>query len=64
MTLTPRQAQVLEYVAAGYQNHEIAAEIGVSKSAVRQCVARLSQKLDGRNRAGLVARAFRAGILR
>jgi DNA-binding CsgD family transcriptional regulator len=49
--LTPRQAEVLELIAAGYTNHEIAIEHWVTEHSVKSLVTeiylRLGLHIDG-----------------
>jgi DNA-binding NarL/FixJ family response regulator len=55
--LTDREHEVLEQVAAGRSNHEIAALLHLSEKTVRNNVATILAKLAVRDRAALVARA-------
>jgi PAS domain-containing protein len=51
--LTDRQTAILELVAAGRENKEIAFELGISEQAVKEHVSRLLQLLAVSNRAAL-----------
>jgi DNA-binding CsgD family transcriptional regulator len=51
--LTDRQTAILELVAAGRENKEIAFELGISEQAVKEHVSRLLQRLAAPNRAAL-----------
>jgi DNA-binding CsgD family transcriptional regulator len=53
--LTPRQVEVLELVARGKTNKEIAAVLGRSEGTVEVHVTNLLRKYGASNRAGLVA---------
>ncbi len=53
--LTPRQVEVLELVARGKTNKEIAAALGRSEGTVEVHVTNLLRKYGASNRAGLVA---------
>jgi DNA-binding CsgD family transcriptional regulator len=53
--LTPRQVEVLELVAQGKTNKEIAAALGRSEGTVEVHVTNLLRKYGASNRAGLVA---------
>ena len=55
--LTDRQALVLDLVAAGKENKEIAFELCVSEQAVKDHVSRLLDLLSVSNRAGLGGKA-------
>lgn len=48
--LTGNQRDVLELVAAGKTNGEIASILGVSETCVRQRLERAMRKLDANNR--------------
>lgn len=58
--LTPRQQQVIDRVAEGKPNKQIATELGISERAVKALVTRLFQKLGVPNRASLIAAVLSA----
>lgn len=60
--LTDREHEVLEHVAAGRGNHEIAATLFLSEKTVRNHVATILAKLGLRDRAAAVARARDRGM--
>ncbi|HUQ16270.1 MAG TPA: helix-turn-helix transcriptional regulator [Candidatus Saccharimonadales bacterium] len=60
-SLTPRQQEVLDRVALGKPNRQIADELGISERAVKALVTRLFGKLGVQNRAALIATVLRAG---
>lgn len=60
--LTAREHDVLEQVAAGAGNHEIAARLVLSEKTVRNHVATILAKLGLRDRAAAVARARDHGM--
>ena len=60
--LTHRQAQILELIAEGATDKEIAARIGIRTATAQKHVARLLRRLNVRNRAAAVAsRRLRSG---
>lgn len=62
-SLTRREIQVLQLVAAGKTNREIAAELTLSQSTVERHVANIYAKIDVRGRAAATAHAFKAGLM-
>lgn len=52
--LTARQCQVVEHVALGHRNADIAAALGVSPNTVRNTLARVFTRLGASNRADLM----------
>ena len=62
--LTPREAEVLTEIAAGLSNSEIAAKLFISDTTVKTHVNHLLVKTGMRDRAQLVAYAFRLGLAR
>jgi DNA-binding NarL/FixJ family response regulator len=60
--LTDREREVLQHVARGLSNDEIAAELVISPATSRTYVSRLLSKLQARDRAALVVIAYDAGM--
>src|SRR5204862_8226515 len=61
-TLTAREVQILEAVADGRSNKEIAAAIGIAEDPVKTHLRRLFEKLGASDRAQAVAIALRQRI--
>lgn len=62
--LTRREAQVLCEIAAGLSNTEIASKLVISDTTVKTHINHLLAKTAARDRAQLVAYAFRLGLAR
>lgn len=60
--LTPRERDVLELVAAGCRNHEIARRLGMSEKTVRNHVSQVLLKLGVPDRTAAALRAREAGL--
>jgi DNA-binding NarL/FixJ family response regulator len=61
--LTPREREVLELVALGHSNAEIAEELQLSPLTAKTHVSRILTKLQARDRVQLVVMAYRAGLV-
>ena len=61
--LTEREREVLDLIAAGSTNREIAAKLYLSPHTVKEHTSALYRKLSARNRAEAVLRAQRIGLL-
>lgn len=62
--ISPRELAVLQALAAGQSNKEIARTLGVSPNTIKTHVARLYAKLEASRRTDAIARARDLGILR
>jgi len=61
--LTPRERQVLQLVAEGYKNREIATRLDIAVKTVMAHRSNLMDKLDLHNQSKLVQFAIRAGLM-
>jgi DNA-binding NarL/FixJ family response regulator len=63
-TLSLRERQVLELMAEGMRNKEIAAALGISADTIGMHLKNLFTKLEVHDRTAAVAKAIRRGIIR
>ncbi len=63
-TLTDRERQVLELIALGHTQREVASRLCISAKTVETHRARIAEKLRCHSRADFVTRAIAAGFLR
>ena len=62
--VSDRELEVLELLAAGRSNKEIAQQLAVSPNTIKTHVANLFDKLEARRRTQAISRARELGILR
>lgn len=62
--ISERELEVLEHLAAGRSNKEIALRLEVSPNTVKTHVAKLFEKLGARRRTQAILRARELGVLR
>jgi len=62
--ISPRELEVLEQLAAGLSNKQIADKLNVSPHTVKTHVARLFEKLGARRRTEAILKARELGLLR
>jgi two-component system response regulator DesR len=61
--LSEREREVLDLIAAGSTNREIAEQLFLSPHTVKEHTSTVYRKLQARNRAEAVQRAQRIGLL-
>jgi pimeloyl-ACP methyl ester carboxylesterase len=59
--VTPRENELLEFLARGLDNHQIAAHLGLSEKTVRNMVSSVLDKMGVESRAQAIVRAREAG---
>ena len=63
-TLSEREVEVLQLMAKGSPNKEIASTLTISEGTVKTHVANIFHKLEVRDRAEAVAQAMQRGIIK
>ena len=61
--VTPREHEILQLIASGLSNREIAERLSVSENTVKTHASRLLDKLGARRRTEAVQRAKEAGLI-
>jgi DNA-binding NarL/FixJ family response regulator len=62
--LTPREIEILEYIAKGYLNKQIAAELGISEQTIKNHVTSILRKLNANARTEAVVVAIKQGLIK
>lgn len=62
--MTPRELEILQQIADGYSNSDIARELGISHETVKVHVRGILAKLDARDRSQAASIALKRGIVR
>jgi pimeloyl-ACP methyl ester carboxylesterase len=60
--LTPRERELVELIARGFDNAQIAARLALSEKTVRNHITRIFSKLEVENRSQAIVRAREAGF--
>ena len=61
--LTPREKEILSYIAQGYLNKQIAAELGISEQTIKNHVTSILRKLNANVRTEAVVLAIKQGLI-
>ena len=61
--ISPRELEVLQEIAAGHSNKEIALRLHVSPNTVKTHIARLFEKLEARRRTDALRKARELGLV-
>jgi len=61
--LTPREFEILQLMADGFENSQISRQLFISRETVKSHVRRLLRKLHARSRTHAVALAFRRSLI-
>jgi RNA polymerase sigma factor (sigma-70 family) len=61
--LSPREKEILQLLADGFRNREIARELGISENTVRNHIFNLLEKLGTTHRTEAVAMAIQQGLV-
>ena len=61
--ITPRETEILKYIAMGYLNKQIAAELGISEQTIKNHVTSILRKLNANARTEAVVVAIKQGLI-
>lgn len=61
--LTPRELELLGWLAQGLTNHQIGAQMYVSEGSVKQYLLQIGRKLQVRSRTGILIRAVQLNLV-
>ena len=61
--ITPRETEILKYIAEGYLNKQIAAELGISQQTIKNHVTSILRKLNANARTEAVVIAIKQGLI-
>ena len=61
--LTPREVEILDYIARGYLNKQIAIELGISEQTIKNHVTSILRKLNANARTEAVVLAIKQGVI-
>lgn len=61
--LTPRETEILNFIAQGYLNKQIAGQLGISEQTIKNHVTSILRKLNANARTEAVVVAIRQGLI-
>ena len=61
--LTPREGEILTYMAQGYFNKQIAAKLNISEQTIKNHITSILRKLDANARTEAVVTAIKRGLI-
>jgi len=61
--ITPRETEILNYIAQGYLNKQIAIELGISEQTIKNHVTSILIKLNANDRTEAVVIAIKQGLI-
>jgi len=61
--LTPRETEILNYIAQGYLNKQIAVKLGISEQTIKNHVTSILRKLNANARTEAVVVAIKQGLI-
>ena len=61
--LTPRESEILNYIAQGYLNKQIATKLGISEQTIKNHVTSILRKLNANARTEAVVIAIKQGLI-
>ena len=61
--LTPKETEILQYIAQGFLNKQIAAELGTSEQTIKNHVTSILRKLNANARTEAVVLAIKQGLI-
>jgi two-component system, NarL family, response regulator DegU len=62
-SLTPRETEILDYVAQGFLNKQIASQLGISEQTIKNHVTSILRKLNANARTEAVILAIKQGLI-
>ena len=64
MNLTPREMEIIQLIADGLKNRQIAKKLHISYTTVKNNRSNIYKKLDCHNEGEVVALCFRKGLIK